>query len=94
VAQAASSSDSINSYNGDDTWHFRHEWNAGVDRNSEATRPNRQLEFALNASQATLFAMEVEANVVWVQLVESDARVIDKIFNILVSFYAFILLIF
>jgi hypothetical protein len=29
-----------------------------------------------------------------VQLVESDARVVGKIFNILVSFYAFILLIF
>jgi hypothetical protein len=50
------------------------------------------LEFALNASQVALSAAEEEANVARVQLAEFDARVAGKIFNILVSFDAPILL--
>jgi len=42
--------DSPNSYNGDDAWRFRHEWNAAIDRYSEATKQNGQLEFAFEAS--------------------------------------------
>jgi hypothetical protein len=38
--------------------------------------------------------MEVEVNVVRAQLVESDARVTGKVFNVLVSFDASILPIF
>jgi hypothetical protein len=50
------------------------------------------LEFALNSSQAALFATEAEENVARAQLAESDIRVAGKIFNILVSFDASILL--
>lgn len=38
VAQAASSSNSANSYNGEDVQRFCHEWNVAIDRYSEATR--------------------------------------------------------
>ena len=76
-----SSSISVDSYNGNDARCFRHEWNTAVNRYSEATRVNGQLEFALNASQATLAASEGEANVVRAQLVESNARVVGKIFK-------------
>ena len=81
MAQAASSSDSIDSYDGDDARCFHREWNAEVDCYSEATQRNGQLEFALNASQATLSAMEAEANVAQAQLAELDARVAGKIFS-------------
>jgi hypothetical protein len=81
VAQVASSSDSANSYNGDEARRFRHEWNAAVDHYFEATQRNRQLEFALNASQSALSAVEAEANVVRAPLVESDAKVVGKIFK-------------
>ena len=81
MVQAASSSDSADSYNGDDARRFRHEWNAAVDRYSKATRQNGPLEFSLNTSQATLSAVKVEANVVQAQLVESDARVVGKTFK-------------
>ena len=82
MAQAVSSSNSADSYGGDDMWHFCCKWNAEVDRYSEATWHNGQLEFALNASQVALSAAEAKANVVWAQLAESDARVAGKIFNI------------
>ena len=82
MVQVASSSNSADSYNRDDVRCFRREWNVVVDRYSEATRRNGQLEFALNAFQATLSIMEAEANMVWAQLAESDARVAGKIFNI------------
>ena len=85
----ASSSDSVDSYDGDDAQRFCHKWNVAVDRYSEATRCNGQLEFAVNASQAAS-----QANVAQAQLAESDARVTGKIFNMLISFDAPILLIF
>jgi hypothetical protein len=50
MAQAASSSDSADSYNGDDARRFSCEWNAAIDCYSEATKQNEQLEFALEAS--------------------------------------------
>ena len=65
-----------------------------IDRYSEATRLNGQLEFALNASQAALSVLEVEVNVVRAQLAESDTKVTGKIINVPVSFDASILLIF
>jgi hypothetical protein len=86
VAQAVSSFDFADSYDGDDAWRFHREWNAAIDRYSEATRQNGQLEFALNASQAALSAIEVEANVVRVQQSESNTRVTSEIFNVPVSF--------
>jgi len=79
VAQAGSSSDSADSYNGDDARHYRHEWNAAIDRYSEATRESGHLEFAPNASQAALATAKGEANAVHAQLVESDGRVAGKI---------------
>ena len=94
MAQAASSSDSVGSYDGDNARRFCREWNVAVDRYSEATWRNGQLEFTLNTSQSALSATKAEANMARAQLMESDARVADKIFNILVSFDAPILLIF
>jgi hypothetical protein len=37
AAQAGSSSDSIDPYNGDEAWCFCHEWHAAIDRYYEAT---------------------------------------------------------
>jgi hypothetical protein len=42
AAQAGSSSDSTNSYKGDDARRFRREWNVANDRYFEATRQNGQ----------------------------------------------------
>ena len=81
MERAGSSSDSADSYNGDNARRFHHEWNTAVDRYSKATRQNGPLEFSLNTSQATLSAVKVEANVVQAQLVESDARVVGKTFK-------------
>ena len=88
MVPVASSSDSVDSYDGDDARRFHHEWNAAVNHYSETTWHNAQLEFALNASQVALSAMEAEANMVLAQLAESDARVVGKIFNIQFSFDA------
>ena len=62
-----------------------------VNRYSEATRCNGQLEFTLNASHGALSAMKAEATVVRAQLAESGARVAGKIFNISTFFNAPIL---
>lgn len=88
MAWAGSSFDSADSYNGDGARLFCHEWIAAVSRYSEVTRQNGQLEFALNTSQATLSAVEGEENVVRAQLVESDARVVGKIFKVSAFFIA------
>jgi hypothetical protein len=88
ATQAASSSDFANSYKGDDARRFHHEWNATINHYSEATRHNGQLKFALNASQAALSAAEGEANMVRVQLAESDARVASKTFKASAFFVA------
>jgi hypothetical protein len=85
---------SFDSYNGDNARCFRCEWHAAIDRYSKATRQNGQLEFALNASQATLSAAEGEANMVWAQLAESDARVAGKTFKAPAFFIASISLVF
>lgn len=85
AALAGSPDDSPDSYNGDDARRFHHGWYVAIDRYFEATKQNRQLEFALEAFQVTFSAAEVEANVIWAQLAESDARVIGKFFVILVS---------
>jgi hypothetical protein len=86
----ASSSDSADSYNGDDAQRFRREWNAAIDHYSKATKQNGQLEFALEASQVAFSAAETEASTIQAQLAESDARVVDKFF---VAF-AFLMLLF
>ena len=57
-----SSSDSSDSYNGDEARHFLREWRAAQDRYSEATRENGQLEIRLGVSQAGLHAAEEEAS--------------------------------
>ena len=73
-----SSSDSSDSYNGDDTWCFLQEWRAAKDCYSKATQDNGQLESRLKASQATLLATEEEANAAWARLADSDAIVAGK----------------
>ena len=73
-----SSSDSSDSYNGDDARCFLREWRAAKDRYSEATWENGQLKSHLEASQATLLATEEEANATQAWLAESDAIVVGK----------------
>ena len=75
----ASSSDSSNSYNGDDAWRYLHEWRMAQDRYIEVTWENGQLEICLRVSQATLHAAEEEASIVRARLAESDAMVAGKI---------------
>ena len=74
----ASLSDSSDSYNGDDTWRYLHEWRMAQNRYFKATWKNSQLEIRLGVSQATLHAAEEEASVVRARLVESDAMVTGK----------------
>ena len=74
----ASSSDSSDSYNGDDARRFLREWRAAQNRYSEVTQENGLLEICLEASQATLHAAEEEASVLRARLVESDAAVTGK----------------
>ena len=74
----ASSSDSSDSYNGDDAQRFLREWRTAQNRYSEATRENGQLEICLGVSQAALHATEEEAYAVWAWLSESDAMVAGK----------------
>jgi TRAP-type uncharacterized transport system substrate-binding protein len=59
-----------------------------IDHYSKVTHQNGQLEFALNASQAALSAIEGEANVAGAQLAESDARVVGKILEVFAFFIA------
>jgi len=73
-----SSSDSFDSYNGDDAWRFLREWRAAQDRYSEATRENGQLEIHFGASQAALLATEEEAYAARAWLTESDAMGVGK----------------
>ena len=74
-----SSSDSSDSYNGDDARCYLHEWRMGQNRYSEATWENGQLETRLGVSQATLHAAEEEASVVRARLAKSNAMVAGKI---------------
>ena len=60
----ASSSDSSNSYNGDNARRYLHEWRMAQNHYSEATWENGQLEIYLGVSQAALHAAEEEANAV------------------------------
>ena len=60
----ASSSDSSDSYNGDDARRYLHEWRMDQNRYSEVTWENGQLETRLGVSQATLHAAEEEASAI------------------------------
>ena len=60
----ASSSDSSNSYDGDDARCFFREWRAVEDRYFEAIQNNGQLEIRLGVFQAALNATEEEASTV------------------------------
>ena len=74
----ASSSDSSNSYNGDDARRFFREWRAAEDRYSEAVRKKGQLEIHLGVFQAALNVAEEEASTVRARLAESDTTVAGK----------------
>ena len=74
----ASSSDSSDSYNGDDARRYLHEWRMAQNRYSEATWENGQLEIHLGVSQSALHAAKEEASTVRVRLAESDAMVAGK----------------
>ena len=60
----ASSSDSSDSYNGDDARRYLHEWRMAHNRYSKATWENGQLEIHLGVSQAALHVAEEEASAV------------------------------
>ena len=60
----ASSSDSSNSYNGDDARCFFREWRAAEDRYSKAIQKNSQLEIRLGVFQAALNAAEEDASAI------------------------------
>jgi len=60
----SSSSDSSDSYNGDDARRFLWEWRVAQNCYSEATRENGQLKIHLEASQAALHAAEEEASAI------------------------------
>ena len=83
---SASSSDSSDSYNGDDARRYLHEWRMAQNRYSEATWENGQLEIHLGVSQATLHADEEEASTVRAWLAESDVMVVGKTNSINTSF--------
>ena len=74
----ASSSDSSNSYNGDDARRFFQECRAVEDRYSEAIQKNSQLEIHLGVFQAALNVAEEEASAIRAWLAESDAMVASK----------------
>ena len=83
----ASSSDSSDSYNGDDARRYLHEWRMAHNRYFEATWENGQLEICLGVSQATLHAAEEEASAVRARLAKSDAMVAGKM-NSMKAFYS------
>ena len=62
MASAASSSDSSDSYNGDDARCYLHEQNEVMGHHWVATRETKCLEAVLNASQTTLAAVEGESS--------------------------------
>ena len=74
----ASSSDSSDSYNGDNSRHYLHEWRMAQNRYFEVTWENDQLEIRLGVSQAALHAAEEEASAVRALLAEYDAMVASK----------------
>ena len=63
-SMSASSSDSSDSYNGDDARRYLHEWRMAQNRYSEATWENDQLEIRLRVSQAALHVAKEEASAV------------------------------
>ena len=74
----ASSSDSSDSYNGDDARCFLREWRTAQDHYSEATWENDQLKICLGVSKAALHTTEEEASAARAWLAESDAMVACK----------------
>ena len=88
----ASSSDSSDSYNGDDTRRYLHEWRMAKNHYSEVTWENGQLEIHLRVSQAALHAAEVEASTVRARLAKSDAMVAGKMNSMKASYSDFSLL--
>ena len=61
---AASSSDSSDSYNGDNSRHYLHEWRMAQNHYSKVTWENDQLEIRLEVSQAALHMAEEETSAV------------------------------
>ena len=74
----ASSSDSFDSYNGDDAQRYLHELRMAQNRYSKVTWENDQLEILLGVSQAALHAAEEEASAVRAWLAKSDAMAAGK----------------
>jgi hypothetical protein len=75
AARATPSSDSADSYNGDDARRFLRERNETRDLYSEATREVGWLENCLEAIQAAPSAAEGETSAAWALLADADARV-------------------
>ena len=77
-SMTTSLSDSSDSYNGDDARRYLHEWRMAQNHYSEATWETGQLEICLGVSQASLHAVEEEANAARERLIELDAAVAGK----------------
>jgi hypothetical protein len=69
------SSDSSDSYNGNDAHRFLREWRAAQDRISKVTRENGQLKARLRVIEVALHATEEEARATRARLAEADAMV-------------------
>lgn len=73
------SSNSSDSYNGDDARRYLREWRNTQDLYSEATRLNGELENYLKATEVALHATEEETNrateEAWARLAEADSMV-------------------
>ena len=74
----ASSSDSFDSYNGNDARCYLHEWRMAQNRYSEVTWETGQLEIHLGVSHAALHVAEEEASAVRAWLAESEAMAMGK----------------
>jgi hypothetical protein len=75
---SASSLGSADSYSGDDTRRFLHQWNETRDLYSRATREVGHLELCLEATQAALSAADGETSAARAMLADADARVASK----------------
>lgn len=70
-----SSSDSSDSYNGDDARRYLRECRMAEDRYSEVTRENGQLETRLRVTEVALHAVEEDTSTARARLAEADAMV-------------------
>lgn len=74
MALVASSIDSTESYNGDDTHRYLYEWDEVLTRHWEVTQETKRLEATLAASQTALATVEGESSIDRAWLADSNTR--------------------